>query len=206
MTRQRWGLTKPAVTGLAALAVALAGCGGNGPNRGAAVAHIGTTTTTTPSSTAAGSTAAPPGATSGAGAGAPGNFGAKAIEFTKCMRSHGVAGFPMPVVNGKSISIRLGPGAKAAPTFTAAMRACNHLLPAKGTSQPITVADQRDYLKAAQCMRDHGFADFPDPVFSGGGVRFTLPPDINKNSPTVAAAITVCQKLIPTGLPYSGTN
>ncbi len=73
-------------------------------------------------------------------------------------------------------------------------------------AQTITPADQADYLKAAACMRSHGIPDFPDPTFQNNAVTFNTPPSIDKNSPQARSAVALCRKLIPAGLPYSGSN
>ena len=73
-------------------------------------------------------------------------------------------------------------------------------------TQTITPADQADYLKAATCMRSHGIPDFPDPTFQNNTVTFNTPPDIDPNSPQARSAAATCQKLIPTGLPYSSST
>jgi hypothetical protein len=73
-------------------------------------------------------------------------------------------------------------------------------------TQTITPADQADYLKAAACMRSHGIPDFPDPTFQNNTVTFNIPPSIDKNSPQARSAVAICQKLIPTGLPYSSST
>jgi hypothetical protein len=90
----------------------------------------------------------------------------------------------------------------------AALDACVNLNPkANGQgSQPLTAQEQQDYLRAAACMRSHGVPSFPDPSFSGGHVSFSIPSSINTSSPQVVHAIQVCQKLIPAGLPYSGSD
>jgi len=67
----------------------------------------------------------------------------------------------------------------------------------------ITRADQADYLKAAECMRSHGVPGFPDPTFENNTVTFTIPPNIDPNSPHAKSAEAICVKLIPPGLPYS---
>jgi hypothetical protein len=72
--------------------------------------------------------------------------------------------------------------------------------------QTITPADQADYLKAAACIRRHGFPDFPDPTFQNGTVRFNVPSSIDTNSPQAESAQATCVKLIPAGLPYSNTR
>ena len=67
----------------------------------------------------------------------------------------------------------------------------------------VTRADQADYLRAAACMRRHGFSDFPDPTFKNDNVTFDIPSSIDANSPKFRSALAACQKLIPAGLPYS---
>ena len=68
---------------------------------------------------------------------------------------------------------------------------------------PITPADRRAYVKAAACIRSHGFPDFPDPTFGKNTVTFNIPPDIDPTSSQAKRAETICVKLIPPGLPYS---
>jgi hypothetical protein len=174
-----------------ALALTVAACGGGSPQ----VASLGGTTTTTPVSAAG-------------RAGGPKGDPTAFTAFTACMRAHGVTSFPDPVVNGNQISIRINPSIAGSPHFASARAACAHYLPglAKGRPPAITAADQEDYLKAAACMRSHGFPNFPDPVFANGGVRFNIPSTLNPDSPAVKRAILTCRKLIPSGLPYSESS
>jgi hypothetical protein len=67
----------------------------------------------------------------------------------------------------------------------------------------ITPADRLQYLKAAACIRSHGFPDFPDPTFGNGTVTFHIPPNIDPNSSQAKKAQAICAKLIPPGLRYS---
>jgi hypothetical protein len=129
-------------------------------------------------------------------------------RFSACMRSHGVPAFPDPINNGATLHVQVGPGARidpSSPKYHDALAACNSLAPNFGGpgAQAITSADQLDYLKAAACVRAHGFADFPDPTITDGHVKFVMPPGMNTNSRRVQAAIAICRKLIPAGLPYS---
>jgi hypothetical protein len=56
-------------------------------------------------------------------------------------------------------------------------------------------------------MRSHGITIFPDPVFSAGGVSFPSPPSgVDTSSPQFTRARQICQRLIPAGLPYSGSE
>jgi hypothetical protein len=162
----------------AAFSLLAAGCGGGGSPR---VASVASSTTITPQSI---------------------------TGYSQCMRSHGVPSFPDPDRGGV---IQKGPVVAARAVdpsrFDAAGNACGHLFPAgPGGSVQISRADQTDYLKAAACMRSHGTPNFPDPTFQNGGVKFTIPSSINANSPQVLHALPICRKLIPAGLPYSGTN
>jgi hypothetical protein len=73
-------------------------------------------------------------------------------------------------------------------------------------ARSITPADRLDYLKAAACIRSHGFPDFPDPTFANNTVTFHIPPNIDPNSPQAKRAQAICVKLIPPGLPYSNRS
>jgi hypothetical protein len=167
---------------VAAFALLAAGCGGGGSPRVASVA----------SSTTATSTATQNGA----------------VAYSRCMRSHGVPAFPDPDSSGEIPKPQVVRAREHNPIrFDAAGTACGHLLPGgfAGTVQ-ITRADQTDYLKAAACMRRHGIPDFPDPTFRDNGVKFNIPSSIDPNSPVARRALPICRKLIPAGLPYSGSS
>ncbi len=64
----------------------------------------------------------------------------------------------------------LDPSATRSPAFTAALGVCQHLLPAGSqTSQPSRPdhAQVVAMLAFANCIRAHGFPNFPDPSSSG---------------------------------------
>jgi hypothetical protein len=163
----------------------------------------------------AGSTSSTPASAGGppsAGTGTAPNAGGSAdplqgVAYSQCMRSHGVADFPDPDGNGqipKETPQQLGIGDSV---LAAAQQACLNLLPASMTARTITAQEQLDYVKAAACMRSHGVPDFPDPIFSGGQVEFPMLQHIvDLNSPQVIQAYQICSKLIPPGLPYSGSG
>jgi hypothetical protein len=170
---------------VAAVAFSLlaAGCGGGGSPRVASVASsTGTTTVTTPQS--------------------------GEVAFARCMRSHGVSAFPDPESGGQIQKSQVTSARSTDPSrFDTAANACSHLLPnGPGGAPSIPRSDRIDYLKAAACMRRHGIPNFPDPVFQNNSVKFNIPSSINPNSPQVVHALPICRKLIPAGLPYSGTN
>jgi hypothetical protein len=136
-----------------------------------------------------------------------------ALAFVNCMRTHGEPNMPDPVVKGHSvhIAIKVGSGIDpGSPQFDAAYKACKYLTsPGKGSAaggNTITPADQADYLKAAACMRSHGFPKFPSPVFQNDDVTFTSRTPIDTNTARYQRVLATCDKLIPAGLPYSGRS
>ena len=164
------------------LALATAACGGS-PK--ASVARLSTTTTAVRSGTAA------------VGGPSNGDF----VRYAACLRSHGVLNFPddpaSPVIRALKQS-----GGMSSPEFQSAERACAKYAHHGAPPPQITTHDQADYLKAASCMRNHGVAGFPDPVFSSGNVNFPVPQSINTNSTQFRRAREICEMLIPAGLPY----
>jgi hypothetical protein len=174
-----------------AVGVVIAACGGGPSTPG--VATGSTATTTSPS--AGGRTHA-----------------TGLLAYSSCMRSHGVPNFPDPSSSGglPKQAVVSAQSAVSKAELTVANNHCAHLLPAGGSlgppSQTVTIQDQQYYLKAVACMRSHGITDFPDPVFSGGGVSFTQPPGLDTNSLQFTQANEICRKLIPAGLPDSGSE
>jgi hypothetical protein len=92
----------------------------------------------------------------------------KAVKFSECMRDHGVSEFPDPdasgqltvdgVVNGSSID-------PSAPVWEQAMSSCKDLQPPGFTGdEEVSAEEQETRLEFAQCIRDNGVEDFPDPT------------------------------------------
>jgi hypothetical protein len=122
------------------------------------------------------------------------------------MRSHGVPQFPDPDSTGDLPKRQVVDARNSNPSrFAGASNACQQLSPSGGAAQQaVTPADQADYLRAAACMRSHGFPDFPDPTFPNSTVSVDIPPSVNQDSPRFKRAAATCTRLIPAGLPYSG--
>ncbi len=182
---------------LSAAGFLLAGCGAGSPGSG--VAHLGSSSSTTSS------TAARSAGSSGGGESSPGS---QAVAYAACMRSHGVANFPDPQIshNSSGVSVRMAVPASIGgnPKFKSADQACRRLLPAGGPSdQPVSPAQQTQYLKAAACVRSHGVPNFPDPTFSAGGVHIDQK-GLDMSSPTLKAAVRACESLIPGGAGGNG--
>ena len=127
-----------------------------------------------------------------------------ALAFARCLRSHGLPGWPDPTSAGVFDKSKLRQlGYSVSRVRAVEEGPCNHLLGAASTGPTITLADRADYLDAAACMRSHGLPDFPDPTFGGNGVQTNIPPSIDQDASSFRSAAATCTKLIPAGLPYS---
>jgi hypothetical protein len=101
--------------------------------------------------------------------------GAAAYAFARCMRDHGVSGFPDPIVKTTATSASVQQVAPASlqssPHFKAASRACAHFEAAgqgSGGSGPQHGRPSKSVLLAfARCLRAHGITNFPDPSGQG---------------------------------------
>ncbi len=93
---------------------------------------------------------------------------AQAVKFAECMRDNGVSEFPDPdasggltidgVLNGSSLD-------PSTPAWKTAIAACRDLQPAGFTGdEEVTDEEQEVRLEFAQCIRDNGVKDFPDPA------------------------------------------
>jgi hypothetical protein len=123
----------------------------------------------------------------------------QALEYSKCMRKHGVTNFPNPLAHGH-VQIGSGDGIDTnSPAFKAAETACQAYLPKPSPAQIQNLEAQE--LKFSKCMRAHGVAKFPDPQISttGKGVRITIDHpkgSLDPNSPTFRSAQKACQKYL----------
>ena len=132
------------VLAAAAVSVLAAGCGGGGAS-GVASEHSSTTADTTTTQNGA-------------------------LAFARCMRAHGIAGWPDPNRGGvfdKSKLQQLG----VTPSRVRAIEdgACARLLPDGGGQQSAKQKRARfaGALAFARCMRARGFPGFPDPTNQG---------------------------------------
>lgn len=84
------------------------------------------------------------------------------VRYSDCMRENGVPDFPDPDASGTFPNY----GVSVTPdVFTAAIMACEDVQPESvDYSSERTPEQQSAALKFAQCVRDNGVPDFPDPV------------------------------------------
>jgi len=131
------------------------------------------------------------------------------IKYATCMRTHGVPNFPDPSASG---GFALPPGTNiGSPAYQAAQSKCQKILPSSGfpgpgtTTHPTSAALAR-VLKITQCMRRHGFPQFPDPTTSvpsnqsnagqisdRNGVILVFPRSLDMQSPQFTRAAAVCK-------------
>ena len=123
---------------VALIALISAGCGSNAPS------ESGTSTI----------------ASTGSGAEKKLTKQEKAVKFAECMRASGVPHFPDPDSKGETnfgVDVTREVWLKAVDT-------CKALKPPGALSSKRTRKEQSASLRFAQCVRDHGVKDFPDPV------------------------------------------
>jgi hypothetical protein len=138
----------PAALAVVAVVAAIsAGCGGTGGTSTAALAG------TTGTGSSGGRTAASP--------------HAKAVKFAECMRANGVSAFPDPDATGALTIDAVANGSSldtSSAAFEQAMSACKDLEPPGFTGHERNAQEQEGALEFAQCIRDNGVKDFPDPA------------------------------------------
>lgn len=202
------------VLALATLAsvVLLTGCGGSsqsptattsgGASNSASVAPVTGSATTGTSRTTAGADAS------------------GALAFSECMRASGVSNFPDPQPGGRLLFSLNGINANA-PSFRAAQAKCRKVLPGGGPPGPGTQTHPSaqtlaKLVRIAECMRQHGVPDFPDPrtsvpsstalgqyqeITNFDGVILLFPSTLNLQAPAYKHALAACGAP-PLGLPH----
>jgi hypothetical protein len=94
----------------------------------------------------------------------------KGVKFAECMRHNGLSNFPDPDASGKLTIDAVANGSSldtSTPTFKQAISACKDLEPAGFVGSKRSSQLQRAALEFAQCIREHGVQDFPDPLPNG---------------------------------------
>jgi hypothetical protein len=175
---------------LVGIALVASACGGaSAPN---SVAHLGNSAPTT---------TAPPAGGSGAFPNLQQMYEADLV-YAGCMRSHGDARFPDPVLvnNGQEHGLTMADVDQNSPQFISANNDCKHLLPndGNGPSQAQLAQMMTRALKYSQCMRSHGLPNFPDPTESPNGISLRLD-GIDPNSAPFRSAQSACRSLSPGG-------
>lgn len=124
-----------------------------------------------------------------------------ALDFSQCMRDNGVPGFPDPDASGQLTidSIANDTNIDTSSTgFEQALTACRELQPAGFTGYQRTDDQQAAALAFAQCVRDNGLTDFPDPGPSDPLIDTTRIPSANQpgGMDKLNAALDGCEHLM----------
>ncbi len=107
-----------------------------------------------------------------------------AFKFAECMRDNGVREFPDPDASGQLTIDAIANGSSVDTTsaaFKQALGACKDLEPPGFTGHKRNAQEQANALKFAQCIRDNGVPDFPDPTPDAPLVDTNRIPSANRN-------------------------
>jgi hypothetical protein len=129
-------------------------------------------------------------------------------KYAACMRDHGVSGFPDPSTTETPSSFGIDgynfdlPSTidTQSPAYESADKTCQSVLASATSSAGLprgVVAKARQAgLAHAECMREHGVPNFPDPTVAGNGHSITSSSGgggINPQSPAFQRAEKLCQ-------------
>jgi hypothetical protein len=128
------------LTALALVALISAGCGSNAPSETGTHNRSGTADSTGTDKTATDQD--------------------KAVKFAECIRNNGISDFPDPNAKGEfEYGVSVTPA-----VFNEALAKCKDLQPPGSLSSKRTPTQQSTALRFAQCVRENGVKDFPDPA------------------------------------------
>jgi hypothetical protein len=171
---------------IALISVISAGCGSN--------ASSGTGTASSSGTTSGARTASSSTGTTSSGANKRLTARDKAVKFAECIRAHGVSDFPDPnEKNEFEYGVSVSPA-----VWKKATTACKDLQPPGTLSGKRTPKQQSASLRFAQCIRDNGVKDFPDPVNGEPLVDTYKIPSSNKpgGMAILNAAMQKCGKVL----------
>jgi hypothetical protein len=146
--------------------------------------------------------AAQAGADPDGGAGTSPADRAQATRYSACMRANGVADFPDPNAEGH---ILYGGVSVPEAVWVKAVDACRGLEPTGWSSKAQRTPEQQDAaLRFADCVRDHGVPDFPDPATAQAPLIDTskMRGGVSARSiPELRPAVQACHDLFTAALP-----
>jgi hypothetical protein len=190
-----WANSAVGFAALVCVALVVAGCGGGGSPGVAGVASSTTNTLGSSSSNSSPSLAQ----------------ASKALAYSHCMRSNRVPNFPDPNSSGNLPKGNAQAFGVSSSQYQAAEQACQHLLPNSGSASlaqclltgdcPRSVVQPalEEGRKFAQCMRNHGVTNWPDPTVDSLGrpsfqvIKAGISIDATR-SPRMLSKIGDCQR------------
>jgi hypothetical protein len=118
----------------------------------------------------------------------------KAVKFAACMRASGVPHFPDANAKGEFVfGIDVSPA-----VWQRAVNACKALQPPGTLSAKRTPKQQTASLRFAQCMRENGVKDFPDPANGEPLINtYRIPSSATSGGMSILnAAIQTCRSVL----------
>ena len=122
------------------------------------------------------------------------------MRFAECMRNNGVSAFPDPPASGELTIDGVANGSSLDPNsgaFKQAISACKNQEPPGFTGQKASPQQMAARLEFAQCMRDNGVSDFPDPTPNGPLIDTNRIPSLAgkdpRSDPGLNAAMHKCR-------------
>jgi hypothetical protein len=120
------------------------------------------------------------------------------FKYSKCMRENGLPDFPDPQTNdGGGFSLSLPEGTDRQKVEEAEKK-CKQFMPNGGQPQKPSPEMIDSARKMAQCMRENGFPDFPDPD-ENGGISIKGGPGLDPKDPKFQEAEKKCAQFRPGG-------
>jgi hypothetical protein len=124
-------------------------------------------------------------------------------QLAHCIRSHGMPGWPDPVINPLTNAPDWPPSAPRLPASIqqACQSIASRLPPDAQQSQPPTPASMQALVRYARCMRSHGVPNWPDPN-ALGEFPMTTQMSAQVKGPADRSASSVCIRYVPGGTQY----
>jgi hypothetical protein len=124
------------------------------------------------------------------------------MKFADCMRKNGVRAFPDPNASGELTIDAIANGTSLntdSAAFKQALSTCKDLQPAGFMGTKRSAQEQEAALKFAQCVRENGVKDFPDPTEDGPLIDTSRIPSVERagvpprSNPVFNAALQKCR-------------
>jgi hypothetical protein len=117
-------------------------------------------------------------------------------QYARCVRGHGLSGFPDPVVQSDGHPV---PAPSAPDVPSAIQQACRSVIeripPNYSETTAVSTADFQKLLLLARCIRAHGTPDWPDPNALG---EFPIDRHLQQGGKRLfVAAVQACARLNP---------
>jgi hypothetical protein len=124
---------------------------------------------------------------------------ASGLAFAKCMRENGVKNFPDPADSSSQV-LEKGSGIDPeSAEFKKATEACKDLAPQAEGPKDGKPADLGEARVWAQCVREHGVPEFPDPEIDGNSAMVDMTGVPNNPGGPLDKALEDCEDKRPSG-------